>query len=129
MYDVNAVERIVKRFGADRLISYLLGDLDESVRAKFVETHLLVGGYPNLTLIYSFVWFLSPVSPTAINSRQKQTSPLSQDLGLVYLCFYITKSPALAVILKRFYGPVLTQVGAYLNIPGFLAFGKHTRHI
>lgn len=53
MYDVNAVKRMVLKHGVDYLISYLMGDLDKRVEAELTKVHLIVNGYPNLTLIYS----------------------------------------------------------------------------
>lgn len=55
MYDVNAVRRMILKYGVTNLISYLSGNLDEGVKTKFEQTQLLVNGYPNLCLIYSLV--------------------------------------------------------------------------
>lgn len=53
MYDENAAKRMVGRMGIDSTIEYLSGDLDAHTKDTLTKLHLLVGGHPNLTLIYS----------------------------------------------------------------------------
>lgn len=53
MYDVNALKRMISKNGMDFAISVLSGDLSEEIKAQLTDAGLLVGGYPNLSLIYS----------------------------------------------------------------------------
>lgn len=53
MYDLNAVKRMISKNGIDYAISVLSGDLSEEIKSQLTDVGLLVGGYLNLTLLYS----------------------------------------------------------------------------
>lgn len=53
MYDVNAVKRMISKNGIDYAISVLSGNLSEETKSQLTNAGLIVGGYPNLSLIYS----------------------------------------------------------------------------
>ena len=53
MYDVDAVKRMIRKYGIPHFIFYIYGDLNEMVKAQFSEAKLIVDGQPNLSLIYS----------------------------------------------------------------------------
>lgn len=59
MYDVNAVKRMIGKYGIDYAISVLSKDFSEETKAQLTKEYLLVGGYPNLTFIYSLAWTIS----------------------------------------------------------------------
>ncbi len=53
MYDVNAVKRMISKNGIDYTILVLSGDLSEETKSQLTDAKLIVGGYLNLSLIYS----------------------------------------------------------------------------
>jgi len=54
MYNLEAVIRKLKKGGVDSLISDLTSnDLSEDAKKELTDSGILVGGYPNLSLIYN----------------------------------------------------------------------------
>lgn len=54
MYDLGTVKRKIKKEGVDNLISELSSeDFSETVKKDLTACNILVGGFPNLSLIYS----------------------------------------------------------------------------
>ena len=54
MYDLGSVKRKIKKEGVDNLISELSSEnFSEDIKRDLSACNVLVGGYPNLSLIYS----------------------------------------------------------------------------
>lgn len=54
MYDLGTVKRKIEKEGVDNLISELSSeDFSETVKKDLTACNILVGGFPNLSLIYS----------------------------------------------------------------------------